>query len=312
MDTFVDSSWYFIRYTDPANAEAPFGREIADYWLPVNQYIGGIEHAVLHLLYARFFAKVMNEMGMCSFREPFARLFNQGMIGAGGAKMSKSKGNVVNPLEYADRYGADTVRMYTLFMGPADEDMDWQDNGLEGIWRFLNRIWRIAHEQAAVPAGDPGTGALARKTHQTIAKVTDDIDRRFSFHTAISAVMELVNEIQKHPDDPAARFATETAVSLIQPYAPHVAEELWGVIGEGRLWESAWPVADPALLVHDEVEIAVQVNGKVRDRLRVAATIEDDELLALALASERVQAYVDGKELRKTVVVPGRLVSLVV
>ena len=229
MDTFVDSSWYFIRYTDPSNDEAPFGREIADYWLPVNQYIGGIEHAVLHLLYARFFAKVMNEMGMCSFREPFARLFNQGMIGAGGAKMSKSKGNVVNPLEYADRYGADTVRMYTLFMGPADEDMDWQDNGLEGIWRFLNRVWRIAHEQAAVPAGDPGTGALARKTHQTIAKVTDDIDRRFSFHTAISAVMELVNEIQKHPDDPAARFATETAVSLIQPYAPHVAEELWGV-----------------------------------------------------------------------------------
>jgi len=210
------------------------------------------------------------------------------------------------------------VRMYTLFMGPADEDMDWQDNGLEGIWRFLNRLWRIAHEQATLPFGDPGTGALARKTHQTIAKVTDDIDRRFSFHTAISAVMELANEIQKHPDDPAARFATETAVSLIQPYAPHVAEELWGVIGprdqdgRGRLWESAWPMADPALLVHDEVEIAVQVNGKVRDKLRVAATITDDELLTLALASERVQAYVDGKELRKTVVVPGRLVSLVV
>ena len=149
MDTFVDSSWYFIRYTDPANTELPFDRAIADYWLPVNQYIGGIEHAVLHLLYARFFTKVMNELGLCSFREPFARLFNQGMITAGGAKMSKSKGNVVNPLEYADRYGADTVRLYTLFMGPADEDMDWQDNGLEGIWRFLNRLWRIAHEQAA-------------------------------------------------------------------------------------------------------------------------------------------------------------------
>ena len=158
MDTFVDSSWYFIRYTDPDDDEAPFDRAIADYWLPVNQYIGGIEHAVLHLLYARFFAKVMNEMGLCSFREPFARLFNQGMIGAHGAKMSKSKGNVVNPLEYADRYGADTVRMYTLFMGPADEDMDWQDNGLEGIWRFLNRIWRIAHEQAAVAARRAGHG----------------------------------------------------------------------------------------------------------------------------------------------------------
>jgi leucyl-tRNA synthetase len=318
MDTFVDSSWYFIRYTDPANDEAPFDRAIADYWLPVNQYIGGIEHAVLHLLYARFFTKVMNEMGMCSFREPFARLFNQGMITAGGAKMSKSKGNVVNPLDFADRYGADTVRMYTLFMGPANEDMDWQDNGLEGIWRFLNRIWRIAHEQAGKPAADPGTGALARKAHQAIAKVTDDIDRRFSFHTAISAVMELVNEIQRSPDDPAARFATETAVSLIQPYVPHVTEELWGVLGQrgpvgtARLWEQPWPEADPALLVDHEVEVAIQVNGKVRDRLHVAASISDEELLTLALASERVQAHVDGKELRKTVVVPGKLVSLVV
>ncbi len=314
MDTFVDSSWYFIRYTDPANTELPFDREIADYWLPVNQYIGGVEHAVLHLLYARSFTKVMNELGLCSFREPFARLFNQGMITAAGHKMSKSKDNVVNPLDYADRYGADTVRLYTLFMGPADEDMDWQDNGLEGIWRFLNRLWRIAHEQASagVAAGDPGDGPLARKAHRTIAKVTDDIDRRFSFHTPIAAVMELVNEIQRSPDDPAARFATETAVSLIQPYAPHVAEELWGVLGEGRLWERAWPEADPALLVEDEVEIVVQVNGKVRDRLRVAATTGEDELLALALASERVQAHLDGRELRKTIVVPGKLVSLVV
>ncbi|MSO96280.1 MAG: leucine--tRNA ligase, partial [Thermoleophilia bacterium] len=312
MDTFVDSSWYFIRYTDPANTDLPFDREIADHWLPVNQYIGGIEHAVLHLLYARFFTKVMNELGLCSFREPFARLFNQGMVTAGGAKMSKSKGNVINPLDYVERYGADTVRLYTLFMGPADEDMDWHDNGLEGIWRFLNRVWRIAHEQAAVVAGDPGDGPLARKTHRTIAKVTDDIDRRFSFHTPIAALMELVNEIQRNPDDPAARFATETAVSLMQPYAPHLAEELWGVLGEGRLWERDWPVADPALLVEDEVEIVVQVNGKVRDRLRVAASIGDDELLAFALASERVQAHVGGQELRKTIVVPGKLVSLVV
>ena len=318
MDTFVDSSWYFIRYTDPANTEAPFEREIADHWLPVNQYIGGIEHAVLHLLYARFFTKVMNELGLCSFREPFARLFNQGMITAGGAKMSKSKGNVVNPLAYADRYGADTVRLYTLFMGPADEDMDWQDNGLEGIWRFLNRVWRIAHEQAGVVGGDPGDGPLARKAHRTIAKVTDDIDRRFSFHTPIAALMELVNEIQRHPGDPAARFAIETVVSLIQPYAPHVAEELWGVLGQrglhgtARLWERAWPEADPALLVDDEVEIVVQVNGKVRDRLRVAAVTGEDALLELALASERVQAHIGGKELLKTVVVPGKLVSLVV
>ena len=319
MDTFVDSSWYYIRYTDPANETLPFDRNVADYWLPVNQYVGGVEHAVLHLLYARFFTKVMNELGLCSFREPFARLFNQGMIGAGGAKMSKSKGNVINPLDYADRYGADAVRLYTLFMGPADEDMDWQDNGLEGIWRFLNRLWRIAHEQGVKPSGeDPGSGALAQKAHRVIAKVTDDIDRRFSFHTPIAAVMELVNEIQRHPDDPAARFATETAVSLIQPYAPHVTEELWGVLGargeagRGRLWEQAWPEADPALLVEAEVEIVVQVNGKVRDRLHVATGTSDEELLALALGSERVQAHLAGKELRKTVVVADKLVSHVV
>ena len=312
MDTFVDSSWYFVRYTDPANDVLPFDRRIADYWLPINQYIGGIEHAVLHLMYARFFTKVMNELGLCSFREPFARLFNQGMITAGGAKMSKSKGNVVNPLEYVERYGADTVRMYTLFMGPASEDMDWQDSGLEGVWRFLNRLWRVVHEQAGKPPTEPGDGPLARRVHRTIAKVTDDIDRRFSFHTPIAAVMELVNEIQRHSDDPAARFAAETAVSLIQPYAPHVTEELWTVIGEGRLWEQPWPEADPALLVEDVVEVVVQVNGKVRERLHVAPGTGDEALLELALASERVREHVDGRELRKTIVVPDRLVSLVV
>ena len=312
MDTFVDSSWYYIRYTDPGNEALPFDRRIADYWLPVNQYIGGVEHAVLHLLYARFFTKVMNELGLCSFREPFARLFNQGMITARGAKMSKSKGNVVNPLDFADRYGADTVRVYTLFMGPADEDMDWQDAGLEGVWRFLNRLWRVAHEQAVKPVGDTGDGALARRAHRTIAKVTDDIERRFSFHTPIAAVMELVNEIQRNPDDPAARFAAETAVSLIQPYAPHIAEELWGVLGEGRLWEQPWPVAAADMLVEDVVEVVVQVNGKVRERLHVAPGTADETLLALALASEKVQAHVGGKELRKTIVVPDRLVSLVV
>jgi leucyl-tRNA synthetase len=254
----------------------------------------------------------MNELGLCGFREPFARLFNQGMITAGGAKMSKSKGNVVNPLDFAERYGADTVRVYTLFMGPANEDMDWQDAGLEGVWRFLNRVWRVAHEQAAKPAGgDPGEGALARRAHRTIAKVTDDIDRRFSFHTPIAAVMELVNEIQRHPDDPAARFAVETAVSLIQPYAPHLAEELCGVLGGERLWERPWPEADPALLVQDVVEVVVQVNGKVRERLHVAPGTPEEALLELALASERVQAHVGGRTIRKTVIVPDKLVSLV-
>jgi leucyl-tRNA synthetase len=314
MDTFVDSSWYFIRYTDPHNDAEPFSREIADYWLPVNQYIGGIEHAVLHLMYARFFTKVMEEMGMLGFREPFARLFNQGMLTAGGAKMSKSKGNVVNPLEYAERYGADAVRTYTLFMGPADEDMDWQDSGLDGVWRFLNRLWRIVGEHTGRERSPEGVDTpLARKAHRTIAKVTDDIDRRFAFNTPIAAVMELVNEIVRSPEDPAARFASETAVSLIQPYAPHVAEELWERLGMGgRLWETAWPTADTALLEDDTVEVVVQVNGKVRDRLQVPASIEDDELVALARASERVGAYLNGGEPRKTIVVPGKLVNFVV
>jgi leucyl-tRNA synthetase len=314
MDTFVDSSWYFIRYCDPHNDEAPFSREIADYWLPVNQYIGGIEHAILHLMYARFFTKVMEEMGMLGFREPFARLYNQGMITAGGAKMSKSKGNVVNPLDYAARYGADTVRTYTLFMGPADEDMDWQDSGLEGVWRFVNRLWRVAAEQASRPRSPEGVDTpLARKAHRTIAKVTDDIDRRFHFNTPIAAVMELVNEVARSPEDPAARFATETAVALIQPYAPHVAEELWERLGgEPRLWEAPWPVADPALLEQDTVEVVVQVNGKLRDRLQVPAEIDEEELVARARASERVQAHLNGGEPRKTIVVPRKLVNFVV
>jgi leucyl-tRNA synthetase len=313
MDTFVDSSWYFIRYCDPRNEHEPFSREIADFWMPINQYIGGIEHAVLHLMYCRFFAKVMNELGLVGFREPVARLFNQGMIHSLGAKMSKSKGNVVDPLEYADRYGADTVRTYALFMGPADEDMEWQDAGIDGVWRFLNRLWRVAHEHAGGPASPAGVDTpLARKAHRTIAKVTDDIDRRFLFHTPIAAVMELVNEIQRAPDDPAARFATETAVSLIQPYAPHVAEELWALLGGERLWKHPWPEADPALLAEETVEVVVQVNGKLRDRLHVPAGTADEELLRLALASERVRAHMDGGEPRKTVVVPDRLVNIVV
>ena len=202
MDTFVDSSWYFIRYTDPKNDKEPFSREIADYWLPVNQYIGGVEHAILHLLYARFFTKVMQEMGLVGFREPFARLFNQGMIHKDGAKMSKSKGNTVDPLALADRYGADAVRTFTLFLGPADQDMEWHDSGIEGVWRFLTKLWRVALEQADKPRVEQPSGPLAQKAHETIAKVTDDIDRRFAFNTPIAAVMELVNEIAPRPGRP--------------------------------------------------------------------------------------------------------------
>ena len=234
------------------------------------------------------------------------------MIHSHGAKMSKSKGNVVEPLGYADRYGADAVRTFTLFMGPADQDMEWHDQGVEGIWRFLNRLWRIALEQAEKPRIEQPEGPLARKAHETIAKVTDDIDRRFAFNTPIAAVMELVNEITRAPDDPAARFAAETAVSLIQPYAPHIAEELWEKLGHERLWEQPWPEADEAMLERETLEIVLQVNGKLRDRLEVPASIGEEELVALARASERVQAHLNGGEPRKTIVVPGKLVNFVV
>ncbi len=317
MDTFVDSSWYFLRYTDPTNGELPFDRATADYWMPVRQYIGGIEHAVLHLLYARFFTKVLNDLGLLGVREPFARLFTQGMIHRFGAKMSKSKGNVVSPDEAIERYGADALRLYILYMGPAEADKEWQDAGIDGTARLLDRLWRLCLEVAeAERAAAPAEGELARAAHRTIAKVSDDILRRFQFHTPIAALFELVNEIYKAKDDPASasevRFATETAVSLIQPYAPHVAEELWARLGHGRLWEEPWPVADDTLLVQDVVEVVVQVNGKVRERLHVAPGTPEDALLELALASERVQSHVGGHEIRKTIVVPDKLVSLVV
>ena len=254
MDTFVDSSWYFLRYTTRTTTTAPFERDIVDYWLPVNQYIGGIEHAILHLMYARFFTKALHDMDLLGFNEPFARLFNQGMIYRFGAKMSKSKGNIVAPDELLDRYGADALRLYILFMGPADQDKEWQDTGVEGMWRFLTRLWRVVGEvlERGAPADVPVT-PLTRKAHETIHKVTDDIERRFVFNTPVAAVMELVNAVSADPDDPAARFAAETAVSLIQPYAPHVAEELWERLGNSRLWAEPWPVADESLLVarHD-------------------------------------------------------------
>jgi leucyl-tRNA synthetase len=314
MDTFVDSSWYFLRYTDPANDDAPFDRGMVDYWLPVNQYIGGIEHAILHLMYARFFTKALYDIGLLGFTEPFARLFNQGMIYRFGAKMSKSKGNVVPPDMLVDRFGADALRVYILFMGPADQDKEWQETGVEGAWRFLQRLWRIVHEQIA-DDGDAGvtTGTpLARKTHETIAKVSDDIERRFVFNTPVAAVMELLNAISRAEDDPAARFAAETAVSLIQPYAPHVAEELWSRLGHERLWAEPWPAADPSQLEHDTIELVVQVNGKVRDRLQVPAGLPEDELVALARASERVRVHMNGNEPRKVFVVPDKLVNFVV
>jgi leucyl-tRNA synthetase len=313
MDTFVDSSWYFMRYCDARNDHAPFDREVVDYWLPIDQYIGGVEHAILHLLYSRFFVKALNDMGLVGFREPFARLFTQGMVYRNGAKMSKTKGNVVDPREYIERYGADTTRLWPPFLGPVDQDAEWHDDGIEGVARFLHKLWRVALDVVRRPAAtEPPETALARKAHQTIAKVTDDIGRRFVLNTPIAAVMELVNEISRAPEDPAARFAVETAVSLIQPYAPHIAEELWERLGHERLWQQPWPQADPALLKEDTFELVVQVNGRVRDRFQVPADLSEDELVARAKESPKVRAHLDGGEVRQTIVVPRKLVNLVV
>ncbi|HEU4448901.1 MAG TPA: leucine--tRNA ligase [Gaiellaceae bacterium] len=317
MDTFVDSSWYFIRYTDPHNDRAPWDPRIADYWLPVNQYIGGVEHAILHLLYARFFVKVLNDVGLLGFREPFLRLFTQGMIHYLGAKMAKSKGNVISPDEIVARHGADAVRLYILFIGPADEDIEWQDRGIEGMSRFLGRLWRLGLEVAGRGAvAHPDDAPLVRRAHETIARVTDDIGRRFQFNTPIAAISELVNDVYRAKDDPErageVRLATETAVSLVQPYAPHVAEELWERLGHERLWTQPWPEADPALLEHETFELVVQVNGRVRDRVEVPVGMPEAELVARAKELPRVRSHLDGKEIRKEIVVPGKLVNLVV
>jgi leucyl-tRNA synthetase len=312
MDTFVDSSWYFLRYVDPRNDEAPFGAEVVNYWMPVSQYIGGIDHATGHLLYSRFFVKAMNDMGLLGFREPFARLYHQGWVTLGGTKMSKTKGNLVGPDDFVAEYGADAVRLYILFMGPGDQDKEWNDAGVEGIVRFVRRLWRTVNEVVERAPASGEAGALTRKAHETIARVSDDIGRRFQFHTPISALMELVHAIAENPGAPDARFAAETAVSLIQPYAPHVAEELWERLGHERLWEQPWPVADESLLERDTFELVVQVNGKVRDRFVVEVGLSEDELVERAKASARVQAHIDGAQIRKTIVVPDKLVNIVI
>jgi leucyl-tRNA synthetase len=313
MDTFVDSSWYYLRYTDPQNTTAPFDRAITDRWMPIDQDIGGIDHAKGHLLYSRFFCKALNDWELLGVREPFQRLFHQGWVRLNGKKMSKSLSGV-SPDELIDEFGADPIRIYILFQGPADQDIDWTPDGIEATVRFLRRFWRVVTEAAQRPASPAGVDTpLARKAHETIERVTDDIGRRFVFNTPIAAVMELINELSRAPEDPAARFAAETAVSLLQPYTPHVCEELWGLLGgDGRLWESPWPVADEALLARDTIELVLQVNGKVRDRISVPAGLPDDELVALARASEKVRAHVDGAAERRVVVVPDKLVNIVV
>jgi leucyl-tRNA synthetase len=311
MDTFVDSSWYFLRYCDPHNTETAFDRGIIDYWGPVDFYQGGVDHATMHMIYARFFQKALADLGLVGFREPFVRFHGNGWVQLGGTKMSKSKGNVVGPDEFVAEYGADPVRLYILFIGPAEQDMEFTDSGLEGMLRFVRRLWRIVNEVVEAAPRDGEEGVLARKAHETIARVTDDLGRRESFNTAISAVMELVNELSRDVAAPDARFAAETAVSLIQPYAPHVTEELWASLGHSELWKEPWPVADEAMLVRDTVEIVVQVNGKVRDRVSAPAGLSEEALIALALASEKVRGFLGGHEPR-AFVVPDKLVNLVV
>jgi leucyl-tRNA synthetase len=327
MDTFVDSSWYFLRYLDARNEDAAWERGAADHWMAVDQYIGGVEHAILHLMYARFFTKALADLGHLGVQEPFANLFTQGMITRDGAKMSKSKGNTVSPGDYVERYGADTARTYVCFMGPPERGGDWTDEGVEGVNRFLSRLWRLAEEvETRTEAGEPGAGAegevreLLAKAHWAIDKTTRDFQRGFQFNTVISAVMELVNDAYRLKDGlyespqggAAVRFATATAASLVFPFAPHLGAEIWERLEGGRVWEQPWPQADPALLVSDTVTLVVQVNGKLRDRIEAPAEAPKEELLRLARESEKVARHLDGQQIVKEIVVPGKLVNLVV
>jgi leucyl-tRNA synthetase len=321
MDTFVDSSWYFLRYCDASNDAAPWDRRVLTEWMPVDQYIGGVEHAILHLLYARFFTKAFADMELLDAQEPFQALFTQGMITRDGAKMSKSKGNVISPTTYIERYGADTARCYILFIGPPDQDADWSDEGVEGVHRFLARLWRIGVEagrgetelDTAALTGDDL--ALARKAHWAIEKVTNDMAGRFAFNTAVAAVMELVNECYRHRETASPevlRFAVATAASLVFPFAPHTASEVYELVAGGRVWEQPWPSADAALLETDTYELVCQVNGKVRDRVTVPSDATREQLEELARSAPNVRAHVDGQEVVKAIVVPGKLVNLVV
>ena len=322
MDTFVDSSWYYLRYCDAANDEAAWDPAALQRWMPVDQYIGGVEHAILHLLYSRFFIKALADLGYLSFQEPFAALFTQGMITRDGAKMSKSRGNVVSPRTIVGRLGADTARCYILFVGPPDQDADWSDAGVEGMHRFIARLWRLAAETAAStdPAQPPAQPAadeldLMRKAHWAIEKVTGELDGRFAFNTAIAAVMELTNEcyrLRSEVGPGVLRFAVATAASLLFPFAPHVGADAYQLLTGERVWQVPWPSADPALLLRDQFELVCQVNGKVRDRVSASSNASEEELKELALAAPNVVAHIAGKEIVRVVVVAGKLVNIVV
>ncbi|MEE4659284.1 MAG: leucine--tRNA ligase, partial [Halieaceae bacterium] len=324
FDTFMESSWYYARYCSPRCDHAMLDAE-APYWTPVDQYVGGIEHAILHLLYARFFHKLMRDEGLVNSDEPFSRLLTQGMVLKDGAKMSKSKGNTIDPQAMIDQYGADTTRLFCMFAAPPDQSLEWSDKGAEGALRFLKRLWKLVqnHAEAGAPAAldvaalDDSQKAVRRKTHETIAKVSDDYGRRQTFNTAIAAVMELTNELSSLEDREGQSLAVErealiAAVLMLAPIAPHICHSLWPLLGgEGAVMDAAWPTVDESALVRDSIEMAVQVNGKLRARIEVAANAAKDTIEAEALAQENVQKFVEGNTVRKVIVVPGKLVNIV-
>jgi len=328
MDTFICSSWYYIRYTDPTNSTQAFDPDKANYWMPVDQYIGGIEHAILHLLYSRFVTKVLKDAGLLNVDEPFKNLLTQGMVIKDGSKMSKSKGNIVSPEEIIRKYGADTARLFILFAAPPERDLEWSDQGVEGAYRFLGRLWRIVHHFAPlIGAGVGGSDVanlskagreLRRVLHVTIKKVTDDVGDRFNFNTAISSIMELVNALYLFRDQeaqPSAGLVREViaaGLKLLAPFAPHITEELWAnTIAVGSVHEQAWPEFDAEAVKVDEVEIVLQINGKVRDKIVVPFESDAKELETLAFEQDKVKELVAGKTVVKVICIPQKLVNIV-
>ena len=329
MDTFLCSSWYYLRYTDAHNDKMPFDKELNNYWGPVDQYIGGIEHAILHLLYSRFFVKVLRDAGLVDYDEPFSNLLTQGMVIKDGAKMSKSLGNVVSPEEILSKYGADTARLFILFAAPPERELEWSDQGVEGSFRFLNRIWRIVQAFEAVLAQkvteydhsnlSEADKDLRRVLHSSIKKVTNDIETRFNFNTAISTMMELVNalyaykEAAKEPNAGLVYEAISDLIKMMSPFVPHITEELWrgAIDANSSVHEQSWPECDEEALKVDNVEIVLQVNGKVRGRLTVPAEATKEELEKIAMADANVQAHIGDATVRKVICVPGRLVNIV-
>ena len=330
MDTFVDSSWYFLRYITPHLKDRPFDTDLVNRWLPVDQYIGGVEHAILHLLYSRFITKFLHDIKMIGFDEPFKRLFTQGMIIKDGAKMSKSKGNVVSPDKLIADYGADTIRLYTLFIGPPEKDAEWSDRGVEGAYRFLGRVWRLVEKAGSAKPEGESKGitaeekALRRKTHQTIKKVTEDFEKGFHFNTAISSIMELVNEAYYFLTDDKKRAANgaagqktlddavEAIIMLLSPFVPHIAEELWRMIGrENSIFKAPWPAYEKSAIAEEIITMVVQINGKVRSRLEVPFDITEDELKAKVLSDPKIKELSANKMIKNFILVPKKLVNIV-